>query len=768
MSLFNKVTKTFQWGQHTVTLETGEIARQSTGAVLVSMDDTVVLATVVAKSEAKAGQDFFPLTVDYIEKTYAAGKIPGSFFKREGRPSELETLTSRLIDRPIRPLFPDGFFNEVQVVVHVLSLNPEVQADIAAMIGTSAALAISGIPFNGPIGAARVGYINGEYVLNPGQTQLADSKMDLVVAGTEAAVLMVESEADQLSEEVMLGAVVFGHDQGKIAINAINELVRDAGKAEWQWQAPAKNEPFIAKVTELADGPLRAAYQIRSKQARTQACREVTANVFAALKAEGIEFDKVEVEGLLFNIESAIVRGQILAGEPRIDGRDTRTVRQIEIRTGVLPRTHGSALFTRGETQALVAATLGTERDAQRIDALAGDFEDRFMLHYNMPPFATGETGRVGSPKRREIGHGRLAKRALVAVLPSKEEFPYTLRVVSEITESNGSSSMASVCGGCLSLMDAGVPLKAHVAGIAMGLIKEGNRFAVLTDILGDEDHLGDMDFKVAGTNGGITALQMDIKIQGITKEIMQVALAQAKEARLHILGRMVEAVGGAKEEVSKFAPRLYTMKINPEKIRDVIGKGGATIRALTEETGCTIDIGEDGTITIASTEAEKAEYAKKRIAEITAEAEVGKVYEGPVTKILDFGALINILPGKDGLLHISQIAHQRVEKVEDFLKEGQVVQVKVLETDEKGRIKLSMKALLERPEGMPEEAPRERFSRDRDDRPRRDREDRPRRERSDRDDRPRRDAAPAEGAADAPSAESSAAPAAEPPKQPE
>jgi polyribonucleotide nucleotidyltransferase len=768
MSLFNKVTKTFQWGQHTVTLETGEIARQSTGAVLVSMDDTVVLATVVAKSEAKAGQDFFPLTVDYIEKTYAAGKIPGSFFKREGRPSELETLTSRLIDRPIRPLFPDGFFNEVQVVVHVLSLNPEVQADIAAMIGTSAALAISGIPFNGPIGAARVGYINGEYVLNPGQTQLADSKMDLVVAGTEAAVLMVESEADQLSEEVMLGAVVFGHDQGRIAINAINELVRDAGKPEWQWQAPAKNEPFIAKVTELAEGPLRAAYQIRSKQARTQACREVAGTVFAALKAENIEFDKVEVEGLLFNIESAIVRGQILAGEPRIDGRDTRTVRPIEIRTGVLPRTHGSALFTRGETQALVAATLGTERDAQRIDALAGDFEDRFMLHYNMPPFATGETGRVGSPKRREIGHGRLAKRALVAVLPSKEEFPYTLRVVSEITESNGSSSMASVCGGCLSLMDAGVPLKAHVAGIAMGLIKEGNRFAVLTDILGDEDHLGDMDFKVAGTNGGITALQMDIKIQGITKEIMQVALAQAKEARLHILGKMVEAVGGAKEEVSKFAPRLYTMKINPEKIRDVIGKGGATIRALTEETGCTIDIGEDGTITIASTEAEKAEYAKKRIAEITAEAEVGKVYEGPVTKILDFGALVNILPGKDGLLHISQIAHQRVEKVEDFLKEGQVVQVKVLETDEKGRIKLSMKALLERPEGMPEEAPRERFSRDRDDRPRRDREDRPRRERSDRDDRPRRDAAPAEGAADAPSAEPSAAPAAEPPKQPE
>ena len=745
MSMFNKVTKTFQWGQHTVTLETGEVARQSSGAVMVSMEDTVVLATVVAKTEAKAGQDFFPLTVDYLEKTYAAGKIPGSFFKREGRPSELETLTSRLIDRPIRPLFPEGFFNEVQVVVHVLSLNPEVQADIAALIGTSAALAISGIPFNGPIGAARVAYINGEYVLNPGQTQLRDSKMELVVAGTEAAVLMVESEADQLSEEIMLGAVVYGHDQGKIAINAINDLVREAGKPEWNWQAPAKNEPFIAKVTELAEGPLRAAYQIRSKQARTQACRDVTSSVMASLKAEGVDFDKVEVEGLLFEIEARIVRGQILAGEPRIDGRDTRTVRAIEIRTSVLPRTHGSALFTRGETQALVAATLGTERDAQRIDALAGEFEDRFMLHYNMPPFATGETGRVGSPKRREIGHGRLAKRALVAALPSKEDFPYTLRVVSEITESNGSSSMASVCGGCLALMDAGVPMKAHVAGIAMGLIKDGNRFAVLTDILGDEDHLGDMDFKVAGTTAGITALQMDIKIQGITKEIMQVALAQAKEARLHILAKMVEAVGGAKTEVSPFAPRLYTMKINPEKIRDIIGKGGATIRALTEETGCTIDIGEDGTITIASVDADKAEFAKKRIAEITAEAEIGKVYEGAVTKILDFGALVNILPGKDGLLHISQIAHQRVERVEDFLKEGQVVQVKVLETDEKGRIKLSMKALLERPEGMAEERYEPRG--DRGDRPpRRDRDDRPRRERSDRDDRPRRENAPAEG----------------------
>jgi polyribonucleotide nucleotidyltransferase len=697
MSMFNKVTKTFQWGQHTVKLETGEIARQASGAVLVDVEDTVVLATVVGAKNAKPGQDFFPLTVDYLEKTYAAGKIPGSFFKREGRPSELETLTSRLIDRPLRPLFPDGFYNEVQVVIHVLSLNPEVSADIPSLIGASAALAISGIPFNGPIGAARVGYINGQYVLNPGKTQLLDSQMDLVVAGTQAAVLMVESEAQQLSEEVMLGGVVFGHEQGNIAIAAINELVRDAGKPAWDWQPPAKDETFIGKVTALAEEKLRSAYQIRSKQARTQATRQATADVFAALDAEGTAYDKVKVENVLFEIEARIVRSQILSGEPRIDGRDTRTVRPIEIRNGVLPRVHGSALFTRGETQALVAATLGTDRDSQKIDALAGEFSEHFMLHYNMPPFATGETGRVGSPKRREIGHGRLAKRALVAVLPDRVEFPYSMRVVSEITESNGSSSMASVCGGCLALMDAGVPLKAHVAGIAMGLIKDGNRFAVLTDILGDEDHLGDMDFKVAGTTAGVTALQMDIKIQGITKEIMQVALAQAKEARLHILGKMTEAMGEAKAEVSQFAPRLYTMKINPEKIRDVIGKGGATIRALTEETGTTIDIGEDGTITIASADADKAAYAKKRIEEITAEVEVGKVYEGPVTKILEFGALVNLLPGKDGLLHISQIAHQRVEKVTDFLKEGQIVKVKVLETDEKGRVKLSMKALLER-----------------------------------------------------------------------
>jgi len=699
MSMFNKVTKTFQWGEHSVTLETGEVARQASGAVVANVDGTMVLATVVAKTEAKAGQDFFPLTVDYLEKTYAAGKIPGSFFKREGRPSELETLTSRLIDRPIRPLFPEGFYNEVQVVIHVLSLNPEVQADIVSLIASSAALAISGIPFNGPIGAARVGYINGAYVLNPSQSQLKESKLDLIVAGTEAAVLMVESEADQLSEEIMLGGVVFGHEQGNIAIAAINDLVRDAGKPAWDWKAPAKDEAFIAKVNGLAEEALRAAYQIRSKQARTQACRAANASVFAALSAEGVAFDKVEVESLLFEIEARIVRSQILAGEPRIDGRDTRTVRAIEIRNSVLPRAHGSSLFTRGETQALVAATLGTERDAQRIDALAGEFTEHFMLHYNMPPFATGETGRVGSPKRREIGHGRLAKRALVAVLPDRAEFPYAMRVVSEITESNGSSSMASVCGGCLALMDAGVPLKAHVAGIAMGLIKDANRFAVLTDILGDEDHLGDMDFKVAGTTTGVTALQMDIKIQGITKEIMQVALAQAKEARLHILAKMVEAMSVAKTEVSEFAPRLYTMKINPEKIRDVIGKGGAVIRALTEETGTQIDIAEDGTITIASTDSAMADLAKLKIEQITAEVEVGKVYEGPVVKILDFGALINLLPGKDGLLHISQIAHQRVEKVTDFLTEGQVVKVKVLETDEKGRVKLSMKALLDRPE---------------------------------------------------------------------
>jgi polyribonucleotide nucleotidyltransferase len=698
MSIFNKVTKTFKWGNHTVKMETGEIARQAGGAVLLDMDGTVVLATVVGSKTAKAGQDFFPLTVDYLEKTYAAGKIPGSFFKREAKPSEFETLTSRLIDRPIRPLFPEGFYNEVQVVVHTVSLNPDVLGDIPALIATSAALAISGIPFAGPIGAARVAYIKGEYVLNPSNTQLADSQMDLIVAGTEAAVLMVESEAKQLGEDLMLGGIVFGHEQSKVAINAIHELVRDAGKPAWDWKAPAKDEPLIAKVGALAQAKLAAAYQLRNKQARTQACRTAYAEVMEGLKAQGTEFDSVKVESMLFDIEAGLVRSQILAGEPRIDGRDTRTVRPIEIRNSVLPRTHGSALFTRGETQALVVTTLGTDRDAQRIDALSGEFHDSFIFHYNMPPFATGETGRVGTPKRREIGHGRLAKRALVAVLPTKEEFPYTLRVVSEITESNGSSSMASVCGGCLSMMDAGVPLKAHVAGIAMGLIKDGNRFAVLTDILGDEDHLGDMDFKVAGTTNGITALQMDIKIQGITKEIMQVALAQAKEARMHILGAMQAAMGEAKTEVSNFAPKMFTMKINPEKIRDVIGKGGAVIRALTEETGTQINIDEDGTITIASTDSAKADEAKRRILAITADVEIGKVYEGAITKILDFGALVNLLPGKDGLLHISQISHERINKVTDVLQEGQIVKVKVMELDEKGRVKLSMRALLDRP----------------------------------------------------------------------
>jgi polyribonucleotide nucleotidyltransferase len=699
--VFNKVTKTFQYGQHTVTLETGEIARQSSGAVIVSVDDTVVLATVVAKKDAKPGQDFFPLTVDYMEKSYAAGRIPGGFFKREGRPSEKETLTSRLIDRPIRPLFPEGYLNEVQVIVHVLSVNPEIDPDIASMIGASAAICLSGIPFNGPVGAARVGYIDGQYVLNPTATQLKSSAMDLVVAGTETAVLMVESEAQQLSEEVMLGAVVYGHEQMKTVIDAIHDLVRDGGKPEVQWAPAAKNEPLIAAVTAVAEPLLRAAYQIKEKQARTEQLKAASAAVSAALAeqaaAAGTDApDSAEVGNIMFDLESKIVRSQILDGEPRIDGRDTRTVRPISIRTGVLPRTHGTALFTRGETQALVIATLGTARDEQKIDALMGEYSDRFMLHYNMPPFATGETGRVGTPKRREIGHGRLAKRALQAALPSPEEFSYSVRLVSEITESNGSSSMASVCGGCLALMDAGVPMKAHVAGIAMGLIKEGNKFAVLTDILGDEDHLGDMDFKVAGTAEGITALQMDIKIQGITKEIMQVALAQAKEGRIHILGKMQEAVPTGRVELSDFAPRLITIKINPEKIRDVIGKGGAVIRALTEETGTQIDISDEGVVTIASVDAAAGQEAKRRIEELTAEVEVGKIYEGTVLKLLDFGAIVQIMPGKDGLLHISQIANERVNAVADYLKEGQQVRVKVLETDDRGRFKLSMKAAVE------------------------------------------------------------------------
>ncbi len=692
--MFNVAKKIFAYGAHQVTLETGEIARQAGGAVMVSVDDTVVLVSVVGAKTAKPGQDFFPLTVDYMEKTYAAGKIPGGFFKREGRASEKETLTSRLIDRPLRPLFPEGFVNEVQVVATVMSLNPEIDPDIPALIGASAALSISGIPFDGPIGAARVGYINGQYVLNPTKTQLQSTQLDLVVAGTQSAVLMVESEAQELSEEIMLGAVVFGHDQMQAAINAINELVDEAGKPEWEWEPAAKNEALIAKLNELVEADLQEAYSITSKQQRSQRVKEIVAKAVDVLTVGDGAPDANTVKNMLFDIEARIVRGRILSGEPRIDGRNTRTVRPISIRTGVLPRTHGSALFTRGETQALVVATLGTGRDEQVIDALSGEYRDHFMLHYNMPPYATGECGRVGSPKRREIGHGRLAKRALLAVLPKQEDFSYTMRVVSEITESNGSSSMASVCGGSIALMDAGVPLKAHVAGIAMGLIKEGNRFAVLTDILGDEDHLGDMDFKVAGTEGGITALQMDIKIQGITKEIMQVALAQAKEARLHILGEMQHSVTGHREEVSTYAPRLYTMKINAEKIRDVIGKGGAVIRAITEETGTTIDIKEDGTITIASVSGEAANAAKARIEAITADVEVGKVYEGTVLKLLDFGAIVSILPGRDGLLHISQIANERVSQVSDYLKEGQKVRVKVLEADEKGRVRLSMKAL--------------------------------------------------------------------------
>ena len=694
----NPVKKTFQYGRHQVTLETGEIARQATGAVVVNMDDTVVLVTVVAKNEVKPGQDFFPLTVDYMEKTYAAGRIPGGFFKREGKPTEKETLTSRLIDRPIRPLFPDGFFNEVQVIATVMSANPEVDSDIPAMIGASAALALSGLPFNGPLGAARVGYVDGQYVLNPTQAELKNSKLDLVVAGTETAVLMVESEAQQLPEDVMLGAVVFGHDQMQAAIDAINELADEAGKDAWEWTPPETPTALIERMNALCGDDLNKAYSIKQKQSRVAAVDEVRNRVFADMITAEMDTTAANVIKDLFHaMEAKVVRGRILAGEPRIDGRDTRTVRPITIRTGVLPRTHGSALFTRGETQALVVATLGTSRDEQTIEALTGGYSDYFMLHYNMPPFATGETGRVGSPKRREIGHGRLAKRALVACLPGKEEFGYAIRVVSEITESNGSSSMASVCGGSLALMDAGVPMKKHVAGIAMGLIKEGNRFAVLTDILGDEDHLGDMDFKVAGTRDGVNALQMDIKITGITKEIMQVALTQAREARLHILGIMEQAEA-APHEMSQYAPRIISMKINPEKIRDVIGKGGATIRALTEETGTQIDIAEDGTIKIACTSTESGALAKKRIEDITAEVEVGKTYDGTVLKILDFGAIVNILPGKDGLLHISQIAHQRVNAVSDHLKEGQAIQVKVLETDEKGRMRLSMKALIEPP----------------------------------------------------------------------
>ena len=705
--MLKAIKKSIQYGAHTLTLETGEIARQADGAVMVSYGDTVVLVTVVGKQEVKEGQDFFPLTVDYQERTYAAGKIPGGFFKREGRPSEKETLTSRLIDRPLRPLFPEAFYNEVQVVATVMSSDSEIDADIPAIIGASAAMAISGIPFYGPLGAARVGYINGEYVLNPSVSQMKETELDLVVAATDKAVMMVESEAKELPEDVMLGSVVFGHEQMQAVINMINELAAEVGKEAWDWTPPEPNTALIAKVDTLAGADVNAAYQIKSKGARSTKLDEIKSRVFAELITEETStVEANEIKSALFNLEAKVVRSQILNGEPRIDGRDTRTVRPITIRTGVLPRTHGSALFTRGETQALVVATLGTGRDEQMIDALEGTYNDRFMLHYNMPPYATGETGRVGTPKRREIGHGRLAKRALVAALPSQEDFGYTIRVVSEITESNGSSSMASVCGGCLALMDAGVPVKSHVAGIAMGLIKEGNRVAVLTDILGDEDHLGDMDFKVAGTDEGITALQMDIKITGITAEIMQVALAQAKEGRMHILGIMKSAMDTSRTELSAFAPRIITMKINPEKIRDVIGKGGAVIRALTEETGATIDIEDDGTIKIGCVSAEAGEEAKKRIEAITAEIEIGQVYEGTVIKLLDFGAVVSLLPGKDGLLHISQIAHQRVNAVSDFLKEGDVVKVKVVEADEKGRVRLSMKALIDPPAGTQAEAP--------------------------------------------------------------
>ena len=691
----NHIKKSLIWGRHRLVIETGEIARQASGAVLINMEDTMVLVTVVGARKAQAGKDFLPLTVDYQERTYAAGKIPGGFFRREGRPSEKEILTCRLIDRPIRPLFPDGFYHEVQLVATVLSSNNEIDSDIPAMIGASAALALSGIPFNGPIGAARVGYLNGQYVLNPTATELQTTQLDLVVAGTEQAVLMVESEAKELPEDVMLGAVVFGHQLMQQVIQVIKELVDEAGAPAWDWMPPAKDESLSSRITQTAESDLRAAFQLKQKQARSEKIDDIWKRVFAELGV-GTEGgpEANAVKEICFALESKIVRGQILSGEPRIDGRNTRTVRPISIRTGLLPRAHGSALFTRGETQALVTATLGTSRDEQRVDALQGEYHDRFMMHYNMPPYATGETGRVGSPKRREIGHGRLAKRALLAMLPAPDAFAYSLRVVSEITESNGSSSMASVCGGCLALMDAGVPLKAHVAGIAMGLIKEGNRFAVLSDILGDEDHLGDMDFKVAGTEAGITALQMDIKIEGITKEIMHAALVQAREGRLHILERMKQSLESPRAELSMWAPRMITIKIKPEKIRDVIGKGGAVIRALTEETGTTIDIQDDGTVTIACVSPEAGELAKKRIEDITADVEVGRIYDGTVLKLLDFGAIVSVLPGKDGLLHISQIANERVNAVADHLKEGQQVRVKVLEADDKGRLRLSMKAV--------------------------------------------------------------------------
>ncbi|MFT3905216.1 MAG: polyribonucleotide nucleotidyltransferase [Steroidobacteraceae bacterium] len=685
--------KSFQFGSQSVTIETGELARQANGAVLVSMGDTVVLVTACARKDAVPGRDFFPLTVNYIEKTYAAGRIPGGFFKREGRPSERETLVSRLIDRPIRPLFPDGFFNEVQVVATVVSLNPDIDADIPAMLGASAALCLAGVPFKGPIAAARVGYKDGQYLLNPSRTEQKDSQLELVVAGTAGAVLMVESQADGLSEEVMLGSVVFGHQQMQVAIKAINELTAEAGKARWDWQPPAVDSALKQAVAAQAEAGLSAAYLITEKQQRYARIGEIKTATLAALTAgETPAFTKEQVGDEFFGLESRIVRENILAGKPRIDGRDTRTVRPITVKVGALPRAHGSALFTRGETQALVTTTLGTGRDAQIIDALEGERREPFMLHYNFPPFSVGETGMMGSPKRREIGHGNLARRGVAAVMPDMESFPYVIRVVSEILESNGSSSMASVCGTSLALMDAGVPIKAPVAGVAMGLVLEGERFAVLTDILGDEDHLGDMDFKVAGTKDGVTALQMDIKVEGITPKIMEIALTQAREGRLHILGEMNKVISTSRTTMSEWAPSIITLKIDPEKIRDVIGKGGAVIRQITEETGTTIDIENDGTVKIASVNGLAGKEAQRRIELITADVEVGSVYEGKVVKLMDFGAFVTILPGRDGLVHISQISDERVERVADKLKEGDVIRVKVLEVDRQGRIRLSMR----------------------------------------------------------------------------
>jgi len=689
----NSIKKTFQYGEHEVTLETGAIARQADGAVMVSIADTAVLVTAVGRKAADPGRDFFPLTVNYQEKTYAAGKIPGGFFKREGRPAEKETLVCRLIDRPIRPLFPKGFKNEVQVIATVVSLNPDVDPDIPAMIGASAALAISGMPFAGPIGAARVGYLDGGYVLNPGREALANMDLDLIVAGTESAVLMVESEARRLSEEVMLGAVVFGHEQMQVAISAIKELAAEAGKPSWNWQAPAVDEDLDSAVAEAAETDMSAAYQIKDKVERQDAVRALKSGIADKLSAgDDARWSSEDVGGAMSKLEKRVVRQRVIAGEPRIDGRDTTTVRPIDVKVGVLPRAHGSAVFTRGETQAIVVTTLGTGRDAQIIDAIEGERKEPFMFHYNFPPFCVGETGFVGSPKRREIGHGKLARRGIQAVMPSMEDFPYVIRVVSEITESNGSSSMASVCGSSLALMDAGVPIAAPVAGVAMGLVKEGDDFAVLTDILGDEDHLGDMDFKVAGSEDGITALQMDIKIQGITQEIMSKALDQAKDARLHILGEMNNVISTPREEMSEWAPTIMTFKIDPEKIRDVIGKGGAVIRAMTEETGATIDIDNDGTIRIASVDGASGKEAHRRIELITADVEVGRIYDGKVARLMDFGAFVTILPGKDGLVHISQISNERVEKVSDKLAEGDQVKVKVLEVDRQGRVRLTMK----------------------------------------------------------------------------